>query len=203
MIEIDQTGWVEPAGFDAGCRQKGTAWLATHPKATRKNAGKRPKDFWSKYKPALANAYGDLCAYGAMYEPVGTVDHFQPVDANERLAYEWDNFRFASAWINSSKNKAVAILDPLLVKEGWFELLLPSLQLVTVPENIPVAMRELAQQTLTRLHLRDDERVMRQRRKWYQLYQEGKLTLEGLRSMAPLIAAAIEKQRQHDAANQE
>lgn len=195
MVEIDQTGWIEPAGFDAGCRQKGVAWLAKHPKVTRK-AGKRPKDYWSKYKPVLAKSFRDLCAYGAMYEPVGTVDHFLPVDADESLAYEWNNFRFASAWINSSKNKAVAILDPLLVKEGWFELLLPSLQLVTVPENIPADLRELAEQTLIRLHLRDDERVMRQRRKWYQLYQEGKLTLEGLRSMAPLIATAVDKQRQ-------
>lgn len=199
MIEIDQAGWSEPAGFNAGCRQKGAAWLAKHPKATRKTAGKRPKDYWSKFKPDLANAFHDLCAYGAMYEPVGTVDHFQPVDANESLAYEWDNFRFSSGWINSSKNKALTILDPLLVKEGWFEVLLPSLQLVTVPENIPENLRELARQTLIRLHLRDDERVLRQRRKWYQLYQQGKLTLEGLRAVAPLIAAAVDRTQQRAA----
>ncbi|MGL6071106.1 hypothetical protein [Craterilacuibacter sp.] len=203
MIEIDQAGWTEPAGFDAGCRQKGAAWLVKNPKATRKTAGKRPKDYWSKYKPDLAVAFGDLCAYGAMYEPVGTVDHFQPVDANESLTYEWENFRFASGWINSSKNKAVTILDPLLVKEGWFKLLLPSLQLVTVPENIPDDLRELAQQTLIRLHLRDDERVMRQRRKWYQMYQEGRLPLESLREVAPLIAAAVNRQRLPDAVGQE
>lgn len=85
MIEIDQTGWAEPAGFDADCRQQGAAWLAKHPKATRKTAGKRPKDFWSKHKPALADAFRNLCAYGAMYEPVGTVDHFLPVDVDESL----------------------------------------------------------------------------------------------------------------------
>lgn len=195
MIEIDQTGWSEPVDFDAGCRQKGAAWLAKHPKSTRKTAGKRPKDYWSKYKPPLADAFRDLCAYGAMYEPVGTVDHFQPVDADESLAYDWGNFRFASAWINSSKSKAVGILDPLLVKTDWFEILLPSLQLVAITENIPENLRALAQQTLIRLHLRDDERIMRQRRKWYQLYQEDKLTLEGLRSMAPLIAAAVDQQQ--------
>lgn len=175
MIEIDQTNqtkWAEPTGFDADCRQKGEAWLAKNPKAQRKNAGKRPKDFWSTFKPQLADAFGSLCAYSAMYEPVGTVDHFQPVNANESLAYEWNNFRFASGWINSSKNKAAAILDPLVVKDGWFEMLLPSLQLVTVPDRIPDDLRELAQQTLSRLHLRDDERVMRQRRRWYQMYLE-------------------------------
>ena len=71
-------------------------------------------------------------------------------------------------------------------------------QLVTVPANIPEDLRELAQQTLHRLHLCDDERVLRQRRGWYQLYQQGKLTLAGLREVAPLIAAAVDKQRQRD-----
>lgn len=193
MIEIDQTRLAEPAEFDALCRQKGLQWLNDHPKATRKPRNPRPKDLWSKFKPQLADAFRQLCAYGAMYEPVGTVDHFQPVDADETLSYEWSNFRFASAWINSSKNKSVAVLDPLDVRDGWFEVLLPSLQLVVVPARVPETLRDLAEQTLLRLHLRDDERVLKQRRKWYRMYQERKLTLEGLRECAPLIAAAVDK----------
>lgn len=194
MIEIDQSQMAEPAEFDTRCRKRGAQWLADHPKAGRKPGNTRPKDFWSPFKPALADAFRDLCAYGAMYEPVGTVDHFLPVDADETLAYEWGNYRFASGWINSSKNKTVTILDPLEVRDGWFEILLPSLQLVVVPERVPDAIRELAVNTLERLHLRDDERVMRQRRSWYRKYQEGKLTIDGLREVAPLIAAAVEKQ---------
>ena len=192
MIEIDRKHLTEPADFDARCRQKGLQWLADHPKATRK-ANARPRDFWSPFKPQLADAFGDLCAYGAMYEPAGTVDHFEPVDANEARAYDWDNYRFASAWINSSKSKRTAVLDPLWVRNGWFEVLLPSLQLVLVPEKVPAHLHALAAQTLTGLHLRDDERVLRQRRAWLRKYEEGKLTLEGLREMAPLIAAAVEK----------
>ena len=38
-----------------------------------------------------------------------------------------------------------------------------------------------------------DERVLRQRREWYCMYQDGDLSLDGLRKMAPLIAAAITK----------
>lgn len=193
MIEIDQTRLAEPAGFDAACRCKGQTWLQSNPAATRKT--KRPKDFWSKFKPALADAFGDLCAYGAMYEPVGTVDHFVPVEANEALAYEWSNYRYASAWINSSKKKATNILDPLDVRHGWFEVLLPSLQLVMVPEHVPEEFQHIAESTLGRLHLRDDERVLRQRRSWYRMYQEGRLSLAGLRDVAPLIAAAVDKQR--------
>lgn len=193
MIEIDPERLAEPAEFDALCRQKGAQWLNDHPKATRNPRNPRPKDFWSQFKPQLADAFRQLCAYGAMYEPVGTVDHFLSVNADETLSYEWSNFRFASGWINSSKNKSVAVLDPLDVRDGWFEVLLPSLQLVVVPERVPDALRDLAEQTLQRLHLRDDERVLKQRRMWYRMYQERKLTLEGLRECAPLIAAAVEK----------
>lgn len=192
MISVDPERLKEPADFQLKCREKGAQWLLENPKAARKG-NKRPKDLWSPFKPQLSDGFAELCAYGAMYEPVGTVDHFAPVDADESLAYDWANYRFASGWINSSKQKCVEILDPLRVQDGWFEVLLPSLQLVLVPEMVPEPLRELAQKTLTRLHLRDDERVLRQRRSWYRLFREGKLTLEGLRQMAPLIAAAVDK----------
>jgi hypothetical protein len=193
MIEIDRTRFAEPADFDARCRQKGLQWLVDHPKATRKGNA-RPRDYWTPFKPELADAFRDLCAYSAMYEPVGTVDHFEPVDANEARAYDWDNYRFASAWINSSKNKRAVVLDPLWVREGWFELILPSLQLVLVPGEVPAHLHALAEQTLIDLHLCDDERVLRQRRAWLRKYEEGKMTLDGLWEVAPLIAAALAKQ---------
>jgi hypothetical protein len=181
----------EPADFDDQCRIRGNAWLARNPKGTRK--AKRPKDFWSPFRPALADAFSNLCAYGAMYEPNGTVDHFKPVDADESLAYEWQNYRYVTGWINSSKNKRPKVLDAFQVKTGWFEVLLPSLQLVAVKANIPARWHRLVDETLEGLHLCDDERVLRQRRAWLSLYEEGKLNLDGLREMAPLIAAAVAK----------
>lgn len=120
-----------------------------------------------------------------LIQPVGTVDHFYP-STPEKPAYEWRNFRFAAGWINSSKSKAADILDPLAVQAGWFEVLLPSLQLV-VTEHVPDEFRAQAQHTLIRMHLRDDERVIRQRRRWYHMYQEGKLSLEGLRQTRHLL----------------
>ena len=196
MIFIDRARLTEPQDFAARCRHKGRQWLVAHPKATQRiNA--RPKDFWSPFKPLLADAFKNLCAYSAMYEPVGTVDHFIPLEVNEELAYEWDNYRFASGWINSSKQKAASVLDPLVVRDGWFELLLPSLQLV-VSDQIPTVYRDLAEKTLVRLHLVDDPRVIRQRRRWYQLFLDGKLNLEGLRDNAPLIAAAVEKSQANE-----
>jgi hypothetical protein len=131
-----------------------------------------------------------------MYEPVGTVDHYHSRENYRNLAYEWSNLRFASAWINSSKGTLDdQVLDPFDLGEDWFEILLPSLQLV-LTDKVPPQQRQKAEFTLERLRLRDDERVLRQRQQWYQLYLDGDLTLQGLEKKAPLIARAIKKQQQ-------
>lgn len=176
----------EPTRFDDECRKPGADWLAKHPDA------KRPRDFWSQFKSSLADGFRQLCAYSAMYEPVGTVDHFVSCDENSSLAYEWSNYRFASAWINSSKQDVLGILDPFEIGEEWFEILLPSLQLVTTT-RIPRRYRPIAELTLKRLHLRDDERILRQRRSWLKSYENGGVNLEELRLRAPLLARAVEK----------
>ena len=179
---------LEPDDFDEKVRKPGAAWLALHAKG-------RPKGFWGLCKAQLADGFRNLCGYSAMYEPVGTVDHYRSCDADRQQAYEWDNYRFASGWINSSKRTADdTVLDPFHVEDGWFEILLPSLQLV-VTDAVPPDIKKLAEHTLTRLHLCDDERVIRQRREWYRMYQDGELTLEGLEKKAPLIARAIRKQQ--------
>ena len=129
-----------------------------------------------------------------MYEPVGTVDHFVSFDEDRSKAYEWENYRYCAAWINSSKGNvpAARLLDPFDIEDGWFELHLPSLQL-RVSDSIPDELRDRAEYVLERLRLRDDERVMRQRREWYRMYQDGELSRTGLEGKAPLIAAAVPK----------
>ena len=181
----------EPAGFDGQVREPGNAWLVANPNK------KRPKDLWTPFKGHLAQGFRDLCAYSAMYEPVGTIDHFVSCDENRRQAYEWNNYRFCAAWINSSKGNVPAddLLDPFEVENGWFEIHLPSLQLC-VSDSIPEEARERAEYVLERLHLRDDERVIRQRREWYRMYQCGELSMSELEGKAPLIAAAA-RSRQH------
>ena len=179
----------EPADFEERAKVPGAAWLAAHPDA------KRPKDYWTPFKGELARGFRLLCAYSAMYEAVGTVDHFMSWDEDQSKAYEWANYRYCSAWINSSKGNTLAakLLDPFEIEDGWFELHLPSLQL-RVADTIPDEFRERAEYVLNRLHLRDDERVMRQRSAWYSLYQDGHISPDGLEKMAPLIAAAIARE---------
>ena len=91
----------------------------------------------------------------------------------------------------SKGNMPVAeLLDPFEIEDGWFEILLPSLQL-RVSDSVPDELRGRAEHMLNRLHLGDDERVVRQRREWYRMYQSGELSLNGLEKKALLIAAAI------------
>jgi len=119
MIRFEQVP--EPADFDIKARQPELRWLQANPNADR------PKDFWTTFKPQLADAFKQLCAYTVVYEPIGTVDHFISVDEdkknkNRSLVYEWKNYRFAAAWINGSKSNATGILDPFEVGEDWFEI---------------------------------------------------------------------------------
>lgn len=184
MIHFDRVP--QPEGFELEVEVRGATWLREHLDAHR------PRDYWSPFKAHLAEGFRNLCSYSALFEPVGTVDHFVSWDEDRSRAYDWSNYRFASAWINSSKKtlRSSDILDPFEVEDGWFELILPSLQLV-VSDSLPESLRERAEFVLDRLHLRDDERVVRQRREWYRMYQEGELSLEGLKKKAPLIARAV------------
>lgn len=174
----------EPDYFEAEIRQPGNAWLDTHRDA------KRPRDYWTRCKPELQKAFQWLCSYCAMYEPVGTVDHYISYDEDKTKTYEWSNYRFAAQWINSSKQEASGLLDPFEVEDSWFEIILPSCQL-RLSDQVPQLMLEKAQKTLKRLHLIHDERVVRQRREWLRMYDEKELTIEGLSRKAPLIAKAV------------
>jgi hypothetical protein len=181
----------KPRGFDAKVKIPGDAWLADNPAAVR------PPALWAPYTSRLSEAFSNLCGYAAMHDPTGgTVDHFLSFKHHRKLAYEWSNYRFASGPLNSSKRDAdETVLDPFEVGAGWFEIILPSLQM-RVTNAVPAAYRAKAEFTLKRLKLRDGERVIRWRRSWYRMYTSGQLTLDGLRTVAPLLAAAVEAQAQ-------
>jgi hypothetical protein len=178
----------QPWGFVKKCKTPGKKWLKANPGATR------PRDYWSQFLPKLQEGFRSLCAYSAMHCPSGTVDHYLSCSNYPNKAYEWDNYRFASSNLNQIKLTADdAILDPYQVQDGWFEILLPSLQLVAT-NQIPKHLQAKAAYTLKRLRLGNDERIIRWRRSWYELYQKGQLTIDGLELRAPLIASAVRKQ---------
>lgn len=192
MVKIDQSNLAEPAQFDERCRQPGMLWLANNPDSP-------PKDFWSPFKPALAEAFHHRCSYSTLRLVFGaTIDHFIPKSssAGRSRAYEWSNFRYCSSEMNQRKHNAAPnrILDPLLVEDDWFELLYPSLQLVPTP-NIPVEFRDRADFTLDRLKLRDGEAAIRFRQEWLHQYRLGNATLSLIDIHCPLVSRLI---RQHN-----
>lgn len=178
----------EPVRFDAECRQPGQRWQRANASA------KRPRALWAPFTAELADAFQNLCGYSALIDHTGgTVDHYLSVKARPDLAYEWSNYRFANQAMNASKRNADAqVLDPFEIGEGWFEVILPSMQL-RMTELVPQSLRAKAEFTLDRLGLRHGERVVRARRAWFAMYQSGELTLAGLRLCAPLVAAAVDK----------
>lgn len=181
----------EPRVFDAKVRKPGGRWRSEH------RSAKRPRAFWSECLDPLREAFSGRCGYAAMLDPTGgTVDHYLSWKNHPELAYEWSNYRFASAVMNSAKRTAdAAVLDPFDVGAGWFEIILPSLQM-QITDAVPPELREKAEYTLKRLKLRDGERVIRWRLSWYRLFLNGGVSLEGLRDVAPLLAEAIDKDRQ-------
>lgn len=177
----------EPDEF-AEAKRRGLDWLAANPQA------ERPAPYWRPFRRILREGFQRRCGYTAMYEPAGTVDHFASVKNDATKAYDWGNYRFASAWINSAKKPAGdgQWVDPYEVQAGWFEVQLPDMQLRAGP-GVPPSMAAKVAHTLKHLPIRDDERVIDQRREWYDLFKNGELSLAGLGRMAPLIAEAVRR----------
>lgn len=151
----------------------------------------RPKDLWSPYREDLARAFSDLCAYTVMFCPNGTVDHYVPWSraraTRPDLAYQWSNLRYAEGWFNSSR-KSADIPDPFTVCDDWFELLLPSLELVST-DAVPQDERERVAAVLT--WLGKHPRVIKLRREYFRAYRSGELELVRLDAWAPLLARAL------------
>ncbi|NRD62219.1 hypothetical protein HRD49_10720 [Corallococcus exiguus] len=169
-------------------RAPGRRWLRGNPTALS-----RPPAYWRRCNAQLAAAFFERCAYTAMYLGApGTVDHFISIDEDRRLAYEWTNFRYSAGWLNSRKQALVSerLMDPFEIEDGWFVLLLPSLQL-QVTERCPPQLRERAAKTLRLLGLDHDERVVRYRRQWLEEYERRRVTLDYLEDKAPLVARAV------------
>ena len=181
----------EPADFEQQVRKVGNNWLV-------KNSTTKPKDFWSTFKPQLAQGFQNLCGYSVMYIPsrMGTVDHYlsKSKAENRHLIYEWKNYRYALQRLNSCKGTYdQQILDPFELEDNWFEIILPSCQLV-LTDAVPAGDRDRAEFTLRQLQLQNSEWVIEQRQEWYRMYLENELNLEGLEKKAPLIARAVKKQ---------
>lgn len=177
----------EPPNFDSECRAPGNVWVANNP-----NSEKFPNR-WRQFQPELAEGFKDRCGWWAMRIADGHVDHFLSKNKRRDLAYEWSNYRYIAGTVNSSKKTLDdQLLDPFDIQDGWFEVLLPSMQLVTTPA-LPAPLLAKAFLTMEKLHLDNGRKVRRNRKRWYDDYKAGKITFVGLQDFAPLVADAVGK----------
>lgn len=197
------------ARYETKVLQPGRRWLETNPPVQPQPGEPSTKErrlpaYWCEIRFELAAAFRERCAYTAMWlsEP-GDVDHFISIAEDRSKAYDWDNFRYCTGSINSSKQalRSSQLLDPLEVEDDWFELMLPSLEL-RVTDRCPAHLRPRAEFMLDRLHLRNGEQIIRYRQQFYEIYRpEDPTTLDLLDRWAPLLARAIRKQEaQHGTA---
>jgi len=177
----------KPALFDENCRRPGLQWLRIN------RTSKKFPSHWREFQPDLAEGFHNRCGWWAMRIADGAVDHYLSKENHRRLAYSWNNYRYIAGTVNSSKKKRDdTMLDPFEVQPGWFEVQLPSMQLIRT-DQVPQDLRAKADFTLTKLHLRNGIKVRRNRKRWYDDYKANKVTRDGLRDYAPLIAAAVER----------
>ncbi len=183
----------DPEGFDTECRTPGIVW-----RATRRLQDATPKtsefpNLWAKYGDYLGQAFHGRCGWWAMWIAEGQVDHFLSKKNRPDLTYEWSNYRYIAGSVNGSKgNHDDKILDPFEVLDGWFEVILPSMQLI-LTDQIPKTLIAKAEFTLTELHLHDGKKVVRCRKRWYDQFKGEMLTFDGLQLNAPLVAKAVKK----------
>lgn len=177
----------EPANFESDCRTPGKEWLANNP--TSENF----PNHWTQFQPELAEGFHDRCGWWAMRLADGDVDHFLSKKKRRDLTYEWSNYRYIAGTVNSSKKTwDDQLLDPFEIQDGWFEVLLPSMQLVTTA-NLPAALLPKAKLTIEKLHLDNGRKVRRNRQRWFEDYKAQKITFAGLQDFAPLVAKAVAK----------
>jgi hypothetical protein len=180
----------EPPGFDERCRVPGNQWLGAHPDPEEK-----PPNRWREFIPDLCAGFLNRCGYLAMWDLNGTVDHYLSVENHRHLAYEWSNYRYATGWLNSSKQKLDReVLDPLLVRDEWFEIDLASLHL-RMTGAVPPRFRDTAEFTVHRLKLDYGPRVIRQRTVYRDLFERGEMGLADLDREAPMLATAVRRER--------
>jgi hypothetical protein len=185
---------MEPPNFDRNCRKKGNEWLKKNPTAP---SDKFP-GHWREFQSELAAGFTYRCGWSAMHIGTdGAVDHYQSRSGphGRNLAYEWSNYRYISTTVNSSKQALDSeVLDPFEIEDGWFEVRLPSFQLVRT-DRVPAALRKKADYTIERLKLDNGTKFINNRREWYRDYRAEGLPMKHLKKYAPLVADAVERWR--------
>ena len=150
----------EPASFDVKVRQAGNQAYQNDRQKAVANGTDPDKDklpsTWRKCLDDLYAAYGGICVFLAIrLRPATgayTVEHFVPKSADPTKAYEWSNFRLATARINSAKREFRDVLDPFAIQPGWFALDITSMSVIP-GDKLDNPTGEAVKRTIERLKL--------------------------------------------------
>lgn len=176
-------------------RQARTAGSAFSQVATRE--GKIPSNkfppYWTLALSDLMAAYEQVCAYSCfrIHAVTGarSADHFAAKSLHWRKVYEWRNYRLCCSLMNSRKQDFGDVLDPFLIKAGWFHLELMGFQVLPNPK-ISTATRKRVQDTIDRLDLNE----FRAAREYDATqYWHRDVSLRVLKLESPFVAAELRR----------
>jgi hypothetical protein len=156
--------------------------------------------FWTKALPHLCKSYKRICSYLGLRIYPGTgaaeVDHYQPKEKYQHLAYSWDNFRLSCKLANTFKNNFEDVIDPFEVQDGWL-----GINILTGHVTILVAdvsLRDKLKDTIKRLRLNIEPTFVELRLEYINDYigiSDGPhISFEKLERDAPFVAREIERQ---------
>jgi hypothetical protein len=179
----------EPASFDKTVRQPGLQFV-------RDNPGKKLNPHWRKCIDDLWIAYSGVCAYMCLHihRVTGalTVEHMIAKSSRVDLAYEWSNYRLVCSTLNGRKSDYDDVLDPFLIKDGWFVLRFPHCK-VDPGDGLTKAQRRDVEKTIERLKL-NDAKCLSERGQYLDNYNRGDTSFAFLQRMAPFIARELQRQ---------
>lgn len=194
----------EPVEFAGTVRAPGIKWIrksGLNPQEPVPSGTNLPPH-WTKCLPALRSAYSGICAYAGVFVPpvVGapSVEHF--LAKSERLdqAYEWVNYRFVCAKMNSRKRNFDDVLDPFTLEPEMFVLNLVNGGIMA-NSSLNITKRQRVSKTIKRLNLDDAE--CREMRLFYidgwllnQRNRDDGVTLGQLKLHAPFVYLEMKRQ---------
>lgn len=150
--------------------------------------------YWTTALDDLMSAYGQVCAYSCFrIHPVTgarSADHFAPKSRHWRDVYEWQNYRLCCSLMNSRKQDFGDVLDPFLIKAGWFQLELMGFQVLPNP-RLSASRRQAVQDTIDRLNLNG---FRAERENDAEQYWHRDVSLRVLKLESPFVAAELRRQ---------
>jgi hypothetical protein len=190
----------QPKGFKRLVSDPGKVFLAKKPSPSSRDY--KGHDYWTRAADELYEAYGGICAFSCHFiaKDTGfrTVEHFKSKVAYPQYAYSWNNYRLVCGLLNGRKGEHEDVLDPFIVKDGWFVLEFPE-TIIKASDNLSKRTWQKVDDTIKRLRLNTDESCVDSRQRWLDAYcrfapSDERNAFLYLKEHAPFLANELDRQ---------